>query len=411
MIGTVEAAASLVVAIALVALSFAKGSSRDMLPYMLAYFAFFGFGPVANFLMGGDIYHGTSVGLIGDASVGLALALGGMAIVAFLVRVPGDPLVGVAVGKPVRYYYSAVVLLWAMSCYAVSVLLLRGPSLVVGDKITRIAAAGPLHATYLTIQLCVCCLYFCASSTPRGRPAYFVNLATYIAYCLITQERDFLFVIFSLLLHLQLFRRRPMGAKISFAAILSALSATVLLNLRSGDGVGLSQVLNQGSVLFVDTFVMYHVPAAESYLYGGSYVDAILSLLPTRIGADPQSLTNWLAQTYAPDAPGGYGFSLSGEAYINFGVLGIPVVFAVMAMLQRAVVLRIERGHVWAYLSMLYIIVLMYTIRGESVVVVRMLAYGLVLFAAVHVGSTFSWRSRRRDRHAESATDSNSAAS
>jgi hypothetical protein len=385
-------AAVLLIAVSITAISFAVGGGRDALPYMLAYFVFFSFGPVVNYLTGGEIYHGTVTALIAKASVGLLLAVLGMGLVSFAIRTPSYQIRGIALQARQRNYLGAVIALWLLTTYAAVVLVARGPALLAGDKLSRIAAAGPLHATFLTVQLCVCCLYFVASRTPRGKVAYWSNMTLYIAYCLATQERDFLFVLFSLMLHVQIFRVKPMGGKLFTAGAASALAATVLLNFRSGDGIGAAQVLNQGSVLFVDTYVMHLIPAGEAHLYGKSYVDAFSSLLPNRLLSDPESLTNWLANHYAPGAPGGYGFSLTAEAYMNFGIIGIPVVFLIMSCFQRLLVLRIDRGYLWSYLSMLYLIVWMYTVRGESVVVIRMLAYGLVLFGLVHVTSLFSDR-------------------
>lgn len=383
---------SLLGALALTTITFVVGSRRDILPYIIAYFAFFGFGPVINYLTGGAIYHGTEVAQIPKASTGLFLALAGMALICLAIRVPSDPLPGIGLSEPRRHYHGGVAVLGILTTYALSVIIFRGPALLMGDKLSRIAAAGPLHATYLTVQLCAACLYFAVSSTPRGKQAFWINMAVYVTYCLLTQERDFIFVAFSFMLHVQLFRPKPMGGKLVVAGIASALSATALLNLRSGDGLGPEQVLNQGSVLFVDTFVMHIVPAGRDYLLGSSYVDALLSISPTKVFADPSSLTNWLAYTYAPGAPGGYGFSLTAEAYMNFGLFGIPVVFGCMALVQRLLLARIKNRQLGAYMSMLYAIIWMYTIRGESVVVVRMLTYGLILFALVHVTSTFANR-------------------
>src|SRR4051794_473886 len=226
-----------------------------MLAYLAAYFLPFGFGPVASYLLGGTIYFGTNTLLIGRAALGLLLAFAGVLAAGLLLRQRrdfGDP---VRSAEPGRRMPLVPAVLAVLALYGLAVLAWGGPPFLAGTKLARIAAAGPGHYDYLLLQMCACALYFIARETSTGRFAYRVNLGVYIAYCLATGERDFLFVLFALVLHRELVRgggRRLPRPVLWGAALL--LGATALFALRGGgapgDDADASQILNQGSVLF-----------------------------------------------------------------------------------------------------------------------------------------------------------------
>jgi hypothetical protein len=224
-------------------------------------------------------------------------------------------------------------------------------------------------------------MYFLAWRTRAGRTAYIANLIIYVAYCLITTERDFIFVLFSLALHRQLFHT----VRILRAAALGGgllLFATLLFAIRSGGTVGTTEILNQGSLLFVDTFIMELAPLGVPFLYGASYLGALGGLVPG-LGGMSQSLSGWLVDTYAPGSGSGYGFSLTGEAYLNFGMAGIPIMFALFTALHRLLVNRVDRSQLWGYMSILYTTAWMYAFRGESLAFLKTVVVGLILYLAV----------------------------
>ncbi|HEV2088611.1 MAG TPA: O-antigen polysaccharide polymerase Wzy [Cryptosporangiaceae bacterium] len=358
---------------------------RDLLLYIGAFFFVFAFGPVLNHLLGGTIYLGTVMTELSGAATGFSLAMVGMLVAGLVVR-QRPAFDRTALTRSERAYPLVPVILLAAAAYAVSVLLLRGPDLLAGSKLARISAAGSGHYGYLLIELFACSLYFLAVRTRTGRICYWVNLGCYTAYCLATAERDFILVFFALLLHTQLFHRR--SALLRNVALAGALlyTATYLFAQRSGGNSDAEGVLNQGSLLFVDTFVRYLVPDAIAHTQGSTYLSAMTSLLPTG-GTPRQTLMQWLVDTYSPGNPSGYGFSLTAEAYLNFGQIGIPVAFALFAVVHRLLVNRVDRGHVYAYASLLYTVAWTYSMRGESATFLRTLLYGALFYAAVHLTS------------------------
>ena len=93
---------------------------------------------------------------------------------------------------------------------------------------------------------------------------------------------------------------------------------------------------DMGSTVNTLLYTMDLVPLAESYAWGVGYVESVYQLIPN-LGFSPDTSdritftikayhSNWLTWQIAPvwaAAGGGYGSSMAGELYFNFGVLGI----------------------------------------------------------------------------------------
>ena len=359
------------------------GGRHDLLPYLAAYFFLFGFGPVISHLLGGTIYFGTNPLLIDRAALGLLLAFAGVLAAGLLVRQRRD-LQDPRQSTAERQLPLVPVVLAALSLYATLVLLWGGTRFLSGGKIDHIAVAGPGHYDYLLLELCACALYYLAQETAAGRFTYRLNLAVYIAYCLATGERDFVFVLFTLVLHRELVRgERGLPRPVLWGAGL-LLGATALFSLRGGGSASSEQILNQGSVLFVDTWVMTHVPSVEPYQHGVTYLHALINLVP---GHPQVPLQQWLVDRYAPGSSSGYGFSLTGEAYLNFGLAGIPVMFALLTVVQRLLVNRLDKAPVYAYGSLLFSVAWMYGFRGESLSLLKTCVYGLLFYGVIRLVS------------------------
>jgi hypothetical protein len=168
------------------------------------------------------------------------------------------------------------------------------------------------------------------------------------------------------------------------------LAATYLASARTGTGADFTQVFNQGSTMFVDTFVMELVPSAMPFQHGETYVRAFAGIVPFSTAANQQMLMDWLVATHAPGSESGYGFSLAAEAYLNFGLVGILVVFAVLTVSHRYLLDRLDHNHFFPYASILFSVSWMYAFRGESATLLRTLAYGAALFVVLRLTSVRS---------------------
>ncbi|MGI5179401.1 hypothetical protein ACQEVZ_24030 [Dactylosporangium sp. CA-152071] len=355
------------------------GGVRDVLAYVAAYFFLFGFGPVVSYLLGGAIYFGTNTALIGRAALGLLLAFAGVLAAGLLVRQRHD----IAAPATTHRFPLLPVVLALLTLYATTVLVLGGTSFLAGTKLDRIDVAGPGHYDYLLFEMFACALYYMAGGSGAGRFTYRLNFAVYVVYCLSTGERDFVFVIFSLILHRELTRGGSFARPVGYGALL-LVGATMIFSLRGDGPADTSQVLNQGSVLFVDTWVMTHVPSVEPFARGATYLHALVNLLP---GHAQPALSQWLVDRYAPGSASGYGFSLTGEAYLNFGLWGIPALFAGLTAVHRLLINRLDRAPVYAYASVLFNVAWMYGFRGESGSLLKTCVYGLLFYGALRLVS------------------------
>lgn len=367
---------------------FWRCGSRDILPYLAAYFMLFGLGPAVNVALAAPTYWQIDQSQIGKASMGVALGVAGLSVVGLLMPPTKGAVDAERLRSSTKQFPLVPVILFGLAFYALAILATRAPELLATDKLGRIDLAGRWHYPYVLCEMFACSLYFLARQHSLSRIAYWMNFACYVSYCLVTQERDFLFGIFAILLHIRLFRRRVTIIPLLCAGGASVLIATYMTSLRSGDSpFGFSESLNEGSVMIVDTLVMGIVPSSVPYSLGETYVNALGSLIPNLFTAREPSLADWLMSIVAPGASGGYGFSMTAEAYMNFGIAFIPVVFAAHAFAQRRLVARVGRNNFLAYLNILFTITWMYNFRGESRAILATLTYGALFYLAIELTS------------------------
>jgi oligosaccharide repeat unit polymerase len=162
--------------------------------------------------------------------------------------------------------------------------------------------------------------------------------------------------------------------------VLAAFGGTMLAVGRqaTGDGSVISSVLNQGTILFIDTNLHSWVPVTIPHYRGQTYLDALLR--PFGLTSEP-AMPDWFVSIYAPGSPSGYGFSLTGEAFLNFGLLGIPLVFFILATVQRRLMNRADRSDFACYMSVAYLSTLLYALRGDFSQIFSTMLYAAALFA------------------------------
>lgn len=384
--------AYLTISAALLAVMYRRGGGTNVLFYVGAFFALFAYGPVVNHLLGNSIYFGIDVRFVDEASAGFAIAIAGLAAADMLNLQTSKASVDVAPDSD-RLYQFYPPLLALLIVYGVIVIGRVLPNILTGNKLEQIALAGPMHGIYLVIELCAVSTYFIARRTLLLRRLYLLNGVVYVAYCLATSERDFLFVLFSVLLHRQLLvRHRKVSVKLLLAGVGATFAASFLFATRTGQNLDITGVLNQGSLLFVDSFVLGEVPRNIDYAYGATYLQSLLTLPPIWIyDSGVPSLSSWLVSRYAPGSENGYGFSLSAEAYMNFGKVGIFAVFFLVGLVLRAAINKFDRSDWRSYFSVYLVACTLYALRGDSSQLAKLLLYGAIFFTVIHVTS-----SRRR---------------
>ena len=148
-------------------------------------------------------------------------------------------------------------------------------------------------------------------------------------------------------------------------------------------------ILGLGSNLFVVSRVIEWVPDELPYEGGMTYVHTLGNLAPSFLLPQLRqgSLLTWFKERYAPTSQSGYGFGMEAEAYLNFGLLGPVVVFAVWTL----VLCRLHDGYaslpralLYRYAYTFFLPFSLYCMRGDSLMCVKGATYsvGLVWLVA-----------------------------
>ncbi|HET7475465.1 MAG TPA: O-antigen polysaccharide polymerase Wzy [Dermatophilaceae bacterium] len=379
---------SLTACLALLGLMYISSRGRSIHFFVASFFALFSLGPVVNYITGASIFAGIRPQYIGRATFGFAVAIAALALSQVLSRarrrrgaVEVRPAAEAAVTKyPLVYLALGVLIVYGLIGVAA-----LAPVFTTGSKIQSLQVSGSSHYVYLLAELAAVSAFFMLRRDRLGYQLWIANACVYVAYCLITFERDFLFVFFSVFLHYQLFsRKHSKPGRLVLAGLASAAVATVLFAQRGDSEVSVAGLLNQGSVLFVDTFVMSLVPVQLAFASGTTYVSALASVAPSWLyDSKHVGLSEWLVGIYAPGSPSGYGFSLTGEAYLNFGYYGIFGAFLVLGLVLGGLSRRFARSDWASYASVYYATIFMYAIRGDSEQVLKSMLYGGLFFVVV----------------------------
>ncbi|WP_460486814.1 hypothetical protein, partial [Corynebacterium atrinae] len=257
-------------ALALLAISL-RNRSGYPLPYIAVFFAYFTLGPVLNWTMNADVYVGTVVDRIPTVTWWYAAALTTWAVMYLFWRwlLPARHLptkLATAKNSGVERTYwgldtlNILVSVWA--AFKTFQILSTGAT----DKLLTIEAAGAFHYDYLLIQVALGSAAILTWKDRGFSPATWINLLTYSMYCLVTFERDFIFVIFALLIHITAAKSSRFRLWIPFVGIVGVIGATAIFVFRSEqEEFGISTILGQGSNLFIDTFILEGLTAGNFY--------------------------------------------------------------------------------------------------------------------------------------------------
>lgn len=391
---------------------------KSPLGFAAIYYIYFSFGPALLYYTGGEIYHGIVVDWIPKALWGFALGILGWAIADLIWRLraaaiqarreddayfgapaassaaaTGGPSgagasgAGAAGGAPAWSSWTYNLLAVLGSAYGVAVgasVILRGAT---SNKLEAVLAAGPFHYRYLLIMSLVLCWSIASwKSGKAARRLALVMWLGFVFYCLATSERDFLLVAFAIGIHLGV-NRRGWRTILGFVVVglVALLAGTALFEIRAGRGAGLSlaSVLGQGSTLFIDTF-MYDWIAKGNVYPTDSWWSALMRQYPTEDGP----LSQWFVGAFLgnPEAEAAYGFSLSAEAYMNAGTLGILGLFVLLGLIQLWLSEKGKRSGLWSGMSIAFMYQILYSLRGESYALITAILAIIGLAVLIRLG-------------------------
>lgn len=367
----------------------------DPLVAIMAFYLFFAFGPVLNYMVGAPIYFGTKIDYVPEAAWIFALGMLGLAAPAWFIALRREAFQGSARrGSPLAPILRPAHLVMGLVSVA---LVLRALASGVGDKVNIIAAVGPsLHYPYLLVELYLTAFYFHTGSGAPDRLAWRFNIAAYLVYCVLTGERDFIFTMVGVMIVHALLR--PVGARawplVVGGGVLAVLG-TAMFFLRDANQEFASPwvaLLNQGSLLFVNTFTLFLLDGQVEHFWGETYLLALGNLIPG-VGVS-FNLPDWLRDHYAYASSSGYGFGLDAEGFLNFGWIGVFATFLAIGLLQRRTFnMRRARDFV-VYYAVFFSGFTMYCLRNDSIALFKGHLYAVVAYWALQSLAQFLPRDR-----------------
>lgn len=367
-----------------------KSSQKDPVGHILLFYFFFGFGPLINYLLGFPIYFGIVEEYMPKAALIMFL---GMLFLALPHLFMNKEIKTQALERSEPHRWQALQLaLWAAVLYgcakAVIVLPLRISG---GSKIEMINAALPqLHYIYLLLQFYFCAFYFSAKRSGLSK-LYWTNFAVYLIYCVVIGERDFIFPLFSIFIIKSIVETKKHAALklIGGGAALAGL-ATAIFFLRDTTQESfnpIAAILSQGSILFVNTYVLKIFEGGRAFFYGETYWNSLLNLAPSWIYQTDYNNLDWFKNQYAAASDSGYGFALDAEGYMNFGLIGVCASFFLIGLFLKILIANFHKSEFARYMTLFSVGFIMYALRNDSLALFKGLLYGAIIYLALNTGS------------------------
>ncbi len=367
---------------------------KDPLTYLILFYFFFTFGPVINYLIGIPIYFGTPVEYIPQATNNFTLAIATMCFLGIAISHNTQKL-KYNIQTSLSFSNFFFVLFPIYSILQSLYVLIFSFS---GSKIDKIALLTPrLHYNYLLIEVYLVSLYFLI----KNKKLYWLNLASYVFYCLVTGERDFIFPLVAIGIHILIFTE--VSRKRKFLIFTSGISffalGTLIFFLRDSSQVSnsvLGSILNQGSLLFINSFTIKLMNESYEFFNGFTYLNSIQNLLPSFIYKTDFNNLAWFKENYAPKSTSGYGFGLDAEGYMNFGYFGIVLTFSVITLLQRLIMRNFYNKDFFKYFSVFFTAFTMYSFRNDSLAFIKGNLYAIIFFGGIFVLSNFINQTKKK---------------
>ncbi len=196
------------------------------------------------------------------------------------------------------------------------------------------------------------------------------------------------------------------GALLLFAGLKAYRYSKDFNTLRTAaveSDASIAMFREMGKTLDVMVRAMTIVPDKEEYFLGATYVSALARTLPNITLSRRRwgfVSSQWVAARTAPEVQrrhGGFGFTIIGEAYINFGPIGGVFVLFLFGLLHG----RVERAltgptlRFWAVAAFFVLEVsLLYHVRNSAVHYIRGFLWTGTIVAAIYLVST--WRVPQR---------------
>lgn len=302
---------------------------------------------------------------------------------------------------PERYFSKALfmisIIVWVINLFGMLLIVLHLDMVLQFSKglLLSVPSFSVGHRMYLLFAAIVLPVYAVIATKADKRGWFSVNVVIYICYGLLTQERDFVLFALTLVLIRHYFIKRFSVAVLGFGvlALLSVFSGLFALRafLALDDGESVNAfvgLLAQGSNAVITTNIIEWIDAGNSFLYGVSYLQSLINLLPSFVYRVGTPLSEWFVQEFFPTSGSGYGFSVEGEAFLNGGYIGIALVFFMLGyFLDKAYRNMLAGSFLWSGFYFFFLPFLVYATRGDSLMLFKgsFMAFSFLLFFYVLV--------------------------
>ncbi|HPE60906.1 MAG TPA: hypothetical protein PLB10_11275 [Thiolinea sp.] len=349
---------------------------------------FMSVGPSIAYLLGDRIYFGIRVDKMDEALLvsvlglsalfmanALYLSLRGSAVPASYRFVPGDNVIRIT---------GAVLLGTSLIMFTLMLLNLHKFNL---DKVSKVQSVAFIHYKLMLLWMAAFVVYF-ANKWEVDR-VLLISFGVFTAYCMLFSERDFVFILLAMLfVHL---KSRILNQRLFLFGVPGAMLLTKLTAGRGEifEGSTISAFFNQGSNLFVNSFVIELVEEKGYPLqWGKTYLSSLLDSISFGKLRLDEPLAEWLVGEYTgnPDAAAGYGFSLEAEAFLNFGYPGVFMLYFLLGLVLVHASQKALSGDYLARLHVMWALIFMiYGLRGESLNIMKPYIYCWVIILLARI--------------------------
>jgi len=362
-----------------------SGRISPLVIYTFCYF-YFCFGPYIAYMLEIPIYSGIKTDELFQAS--LVFFLGILALSAtpsnFLSSI--NTKFDIVIKSPKLIQQTTMLLMAIPVVLVFSVAFLR-----IGfaplDKVQRIQLIGIGHYVILTLWPLFLFCYLTVSPyktmIAKTKHKFTLVVLMYFSYCFYMGERDFALI--AVPLYFWFYKDKNIAMwKLFILVMVGGLAFTLMSAGRStefGDS-GLGSFLNQGSNLMVTSNIISWLENGLGKWWGLSYLSSFFNMLTLGALKFSMPLSIWFSSNYSSAAnDGAYGFSLEGEVLLNFGVPGVPFVFALIAIFISAAFKGYLKGKPFGTLMTYFILFyFIYAIRGESLIIFKSFIYCCIIF-------------------------------
>ncbi len=358
-----------------------KGTVTPLAIFIIFYF-YFTFGPVIAHWIGIPIYSGINVQYLALSCFIFTLALSGLCLT------PSNSLSKLSFRFEVYIPYKSTLimsryfslLLWLSTCIVLFVAISR-----IGiqplDKVERIKAVGSLHYPLMTLWPIIAFCYMAV--TEKINKNFMLCFILYCFYCLYIGERDFILIVLSIAIW-WMKRKRISIFKFGLIVLVATIYFVFSSLGRGGlfEGGSVAALLNQGSNLMVTSNVASWLEQGMNHWNGRSYFSSIINMFTLGAIKIDEPLSIWFSSKYSSSVnDGAFGFAMEAEAYLNFGLTGVFLFFAIISMLLSKFYRNHKKGRVLGslltYFSIFYLV---YAIRGEALMIFKAFIYCMIIF-------------------------------